>query len=184
MAGGLDREARRKAHFAQMQGTFPLPLALDDVPLPGGAALDDDEFVVRRARDWGATVKPLILTTRRLVCPSDLSGGRVATIPLTDIRSVTLRKHAIGFATIVIESADEEQASFPAHINGRLMRADIAAMVDFAQRAATPKLSVVNAPPPGGDRYDQLRRIGELKDSGVLSQSEFEEEKARILKQP
>jgi hypothetical protein len=184
MADGLDREARRKAHFAQMQGTFPFRLLFDDIRLPGAATLDDDEFVVRTARDWGVTVKPLILTTRRLVCPSDLSGGRVATIPLTDIRRVTLRKHAIGFATIVIETTDEQQASFPAHINGALMRADIAAMADFAQRAVAPKLSVVSPPSPGGDRYEQLRRIGELKKSGVLSEAEFQEEKARILKQP
>jgi hypothetical protein len=183
MAGGLDREARRKAHFAQMQGTFPLPLVFDDIPLPGAGTLDDDEFAVRTAKDWGTSVKPLILTTQRLICPSD-PGGRAAIIPLTDIRSVTLRKHAIGFSTIIIETADERQASFPAHINGPLMRADIAAMVDVAQRAAAPRLSVVNSPSPGGDRYEQLRRIGELKESGVLSEAEFQEEKARILKQP
>jgi hypothetical protein len=182
MADGLDREARRKAHFAQMQGTFPLPLVFDDIPLPGAATLDDDEFVVRTAKDWGTSVKPLILTTRRLICPSD-PGGRAAIIPLTDIRSITLRKHAIGFATIVIGTADERPASFPAHINGALMRADIAAMADFAQRAVAPKLSVVSPPSPGGDRYEQLRRIGELKKSGVLSEAEFQEEKARILKQ-
>ncbi|TME78258.1 MAG: SHOCT domain-containing protein [Chloroflexi bacterium] len=56
-------------------------------------------------------------------------------------------------------------------------------MVEFAQRAA-PKPSVVNPPSPGGDRYEQLRRIGELRQSGVLSEAEFEKEKARILEQP
>jgi hypothetical protein len=183
MADGLDREARRKAHFAKMQGTFPLPLVFDDIRLPGAATLDDDEFVVRTAKDWGTSVKPLILTTLRLICPSD-PGGKAAIIPLTDVRSVRLRKHAIGFATIAIEMTDEQQALFPAHINGGLMRADIAAMADFAQRAAAPKLSVVSPSSPGGDRYEQLRRIGELKKSGVLSEAEFEEEKARILKQP
>jgi len=99
------------------------------------------------------------------------------------VRSVTLRKHAIGFSTIVIETGDQGQASFPAHINGPLMKANIAAMVEFAQRA-TPKPSVVNPPSPGGDRYEQLRRIGELRQSGVLSEAEFEKEKARILEQP
>ncbi|TMD47174.1 MAG: SHOCT domain-containing protein [Chloroflexi bacterium] len=37
---------------------------------------------------------------------------------------------------------------------------------------------------PTGDRYDQLRKISELKQSGVLTEAEFAEEKARILKQP
>jgi hypothetical protein len=182
MAEAPDREARRRTEFARQEGTFPLPIAIDDLSLPDGGRLAEDEFVVRTAKDWGTSVKPLLLTTRRLICPSDPSGGRVAIIPLTDVRSVTLRKHAIGFSSIVIETANQGQASFPAHINGPLMKADIAASVDFAQRAA-PKLSVVNPPWSGGDRYEQLRRIGELKASGVLSDTEFEEEKARILKE-
>ena len=181
MAEAPDRETRRRTEFARQQETFPLPIAIDDLPFPDGGRLAEDEFVVRTAKDWGTSVKPLLLTTRRLVCPSD-PGGRAAIIPLTDVRSVTLRKHPIGFSTIVIETADQGQASFPAHINGPLMKAEIAATVDFAQRAA-PKPSVVNPPPPGGDRYEQLRRIGELKASGVLSETEFQEEKARILKE-
>ncbi len=34
-----------------------------------------------------------------------------------------------------------------------------------------------------GDRYEQLERIGKLRDSGVLTQKEFEMEKKRILEQ-
>ena len=34
------------------------------------------------------------------------------------------------------------------------------------------------------DAYQQLREISELKQSGVLSEAEFEKEKARILNQP
>ena len=182
MAVTSEREARRRTEFAHQRGNFPLPIAIDDLPLPDGGRLGEDEFVVRTAKDWGTSVRPLILTTQRLICPSD-PGGRAAVLPLTDVRGVTLRKHAIGFSTIIIETADQGQASFPAHINGPLMKADIAAMVGFAQRAA-PKPSVVNPPAPSGDRYEQLRRIGELKQSGVLSEAEFQEEKARILKQP
>jgi hypothetical protein len=41
------------------------------------------------------------------------------------------------------------------------------------------------APPPPGDEMDstiaQLRELGELKDSGVLTEAEFAEQKARIL---
>ena len=161
-----------------------MPISIDDLPLPDGGRLGEDEFVVRTAKDWGTSVKPLLLTTRRLICPSDFSGGNAAIIRLTDVRKVTLRKHAIGFSTIVIETADQGQASFPAHINGPLMKADITATADFAQRAAPTPSPVNPQPAPGGDRYERLRRIGELKQSGVLSEAEFEEEKARILKQP
>ena len=178
-----EREAHRRTAFARLQGTLPLPIAIDDLALPDGGRLDEDEFVVRTAKDWGVSIKPLILTTRRLICPYDPSSRRVATIPLSDIREVRLRKHWVAFATIVIDTSLQRQAAFPAHINGPLIKADIAAMADFAQGREAPRVSVV-PPPPADDRFEQLQRLGKLKESGVLSEAEFEKEKARILKQP
>ena len=182
MADRPDREARRQANFAQAQKTSPLPPSLADVPLPGGLQLGEDEFVVRTAKDWGVSIS-LVLTTQRLICPSDLTGRTQVSIPLSDVRDVQLRKHWVGFATIVVNRIDEPPASFPAHINGARMRADISAMTDAAKRATFPKLSVVT-PPSTPDRYERLRQIGELRSSGVLSEAEFAEEKARILKEP
>ena len=37
------------------------------------------------------------------------------------------------------------------------------------------------APAPAPDRLTQLKELGELKEAGVLSDAEFETEKARIL---
>ena len=182
MADRPDCEARRQANFAQAQKTSPLPPSLADVPLPGGLQLGEDEFVVRTAKDWGVSIS-LVLTTHRLICPSDLTGRTQVSIPLSDVRDVQLRKHWVGFATIVVNRIDEPPASFPAHINGARMRADISAMTDAAKRATFPKLSVVT-PPSTPDRYERLRQIGELRSSGVLSEAEFEEEKARILRKP
>jgi putative oligomerization/nucleic acid binding protein len=150
------------------------------VELPGAAHLADDEFVVHTAKDWGLSVKPLILTNRRLFCPTDLTGRSSTVLRLIDVRSVALRKHWVGFSTILVETLDRRQVSFAAHINGPLIRSDIAAAVDQAQHEA----SAAAASPPTGARYDQLQQINELKKSGVLSEAEFEEEKARILKQP
>ena len=182
MADRPEREARRQTNFAQAQKTSPLPPSLGDVPLPGGLELGEDEFVLRTAKDWGVSIS-LVLTTRRLICPSDLTGRTQVSIPLTDVRDVQLRKHWVGFATIVVNRIDEPPASFPAHINGARIRADISAMTDAAKRATFPKLSVVT-PPSTPDRYERLRQIGELRSSGVLSEAEFEEEKARILREP
>jgi hypothetical protein len=184
LADQAGREARRKANFAQAQQTSPLPPSIADVPLPGGLQLGEDEFVVRTAKDWGVSVNPLVLTTRRLICPTDLSGRGLAAISLRDVQDVQLRKHWVGFSTIVVNIVDQPPASFPAHINGTRIRADISAMVDAAQRADLPKLSVVTPRPATSDRYERLRQIGELRAAGVLSEAEFEEEKARILKEP
>jgi hypothetical protein len=178
-----EREARRSADFARLQSSFPLSISKADVELPDGARLDDDEFVVRTSKQWGLSIKPLILTTKRLFCPSDLTGRSSVALRLSDIRSVTLRKHWVGFSTIVVENVDRRQASFAAHINGPLVRADIAAMVDVANGVAAPNPSASASSSPG-DRYQQLRELSELKQSGVLSDAEFEKEKARILKQP
>jgi hypothetical protein len=184
MADDPQREARRAAEFARLQPTFPLKISVTDLELPDGARLDDDEFVVRTAKDWGLSVKPLVLTTRRLVCPSDLTGRSSVSLRLTDVLSVALRKHWIGFSTIVVETRDRRQASFAAYINGPLVRSDIAATVDYAQQSAALDPSTAASALPAGERYDQLRKISELKQSGVLTEAEFEEEKARILKAP
>jgi putative oligomerization/nucleic acid binding protein len=183
MADPAGREARRQANFAREQKASPLPPSIADIPLAGGLELAEDEFVVRTAKDWGSSISSLVLTTRRLICPTDLTGRSQVAIPLTEVRDVQFHKHLIGFPTIVIERVDQPPASFPAHINGARIRADIAAMVEAGQRAAIPSLSVVTPPPTAGDRYERLRQIGELRASGVLSESEFQEEKARILKE-
>lgn len=179
-----DREARRRSAFVRLQSSFPVSISITDMDLPNGARLDDDEFVVRTSKDWGLSIKPLILTTKRLFCPSDLTGRSSVALRLSDVRSVTLRKHWVGFPTIVVENVDRREASFAAHINGPLIRSDIAAMVDAANGAAAPNPSADAAAPSARDRYDLLREIIELRRSGVLSEAEFEKEKARILAQP
>jgi Short C-terminal domain len=179
------RESRRADAFARAQAAFPLPISMKDLELPDGARLDEDEFVVRTSKDWGLSIKSLLLTTRRLFCPSDLTGRSTVSLPLNDVLGVTLQKHMIGFSTIIVDTRDQPQAaSFPAHINGQLVRSDIAAAVDYAKRSVALDPSTAASSYPSGDRYDQLRKISELKQSGTLTEAEFEEEKARILRQP
>ena len=155
-----------------------------NVELPDGAQLEDGELVVKTAKDWGLSIKALVLTNRRLFCPSDLTGRTTVSLPLIDVLGVTLQKHLVGFSTIIVDTRDRPQASFPAHINGQLVRSDIAAAVDNAKRSAGLDASTPASPSPSGDRYERLRKISELKESGVLTEAEFEEEKARILRQP
>jgi putative oligomerization/nucleic acid binding protein len=154
---------------------------MPDTPaLPPGVQLHDGETVLRSARDWGSSVSPLLLTNQRLICPVDPSGSGMAVIPLADIRSVRLRKPWMGFASVVVDYGDEQHASFPAHFDPERMRTEIAAAVERAARS----LPAAGDSKPAADRYQRLRTIGELKASGVLTDAEFEAEKARILKEP
>ena len=52
-----------------------------------------------------------------------------------------------------------------------------------AQAPAPPAQAPAAAPPSaaGGDRLAQLAQLGDLKNAGVLTEAEFEREKARIL---
>jgi hypothetical protein len=181
VANNQIREARRADAFARLQPAYPLKMSMTDAELPDGTRLDDDEFLVRTAKDWGLSLKSLALTTRRLFCPSDLTGRTTLSLPLSDVLNVALHKHLIGFATIVVDIRDGRQASFPVHINGQLVRSDIAAAVNYAKPSARLEPS---AAPSARDRYDLLREIIELRRSGVLTEAEFEKEKARILDQP
>jgi len=155
------------------------------VELPDGSVLEDGEVVLKTAKDWGVSIKSLVLTNRRLFCPSDLTGRATVSLRLIDVLDVTLQKHAIGFSTIIVDTRNQPQAAtFPAHINGKLIRQDITAAITNAKRNAGLDRSTSAPSSPAESRYDQLRKISELKQSGVLTDAEFEEEKARILKQP
>src|SRR5205814_10566869 len=99
MADRPDREAKRQANFAQAQKTSPLLPSIADVPLPGGLELGEDEFVVRTAKDWGVSIS-LVLTTRRLICPTDLTGRTEVSILLTASRHAQPLTHWVRFATI------------------------------------------------------------------------------------
>jgi len=98
------REGRRAEAFARLQPAFPLKITITDAELPDGARLDEDEFLVRTAKDWDLSIKSLALTTRRLFSPSDPTGRRMVSLPLTDVVNVTLRKHPIGFSTILVDT--------------------------------------------------------------------------------
>lgn len=54
-----------------------------------------------------------------------------------------------------------------------------------AYEEAPPQQAYEQAPPPAADatdaRLDQLKQLGELKASGVLTDAEFEAQKAKIL---
>ena len=155
----------------------------DSAGLPPGFQLEDGESIVRTAKDWGLSIRPVVLTTRRLICPVDPAGGGTAVIRLTDVNEVRLRKSLLGFSTVIVEYGDHARAAFPVHINARAIRGDIDVAVKAAQAPATPKLALVQ-PEQQPSRYERLRQIGELKATGVITDAEFEEEKARILKEP
>ena len=49
------------------------------------------------------------------------------------------------------------------------------------QQPAAPAPEATPAPAAGASKIEQLKQLGELKDSGVLTDQEFAEQKAKLL---
>lgn len=150
--------------------------------VPPGVELQPGESVTRTGPDWGASV-PIVLTNQRLICPLDPSGGGLVTIALSDIERVHLRKPPFGFASVIVEYGPGRKASFPLHANAQQAIAEISGAAEKARRATAAEISSSESVRTD-DRYDQLRKLGELRTSGVVTEDEFQEEKARILGRP
>lgn len=97
-----------------------------------------------------------------------------------------------GTATVVSNSVSNSQAKAAQQrataeqqkAAAEQARIDNAVQQALAQQAAPPAAAPPAAPAPatgGADRIAQLQQLAELKQSGILSDAEFEAEKARIL---
>jgi Short C-terminal domain len=65
-------------------------------------------------------------------------------------------------------------------VSGRVARRQQNRFAEQDQ-AAYEQSAPAPAPPAGGDRVQQLKDLAALKEQGVLTEAEFESEKARIL---
>ncbi len=68
---------------------------------------------------------------------------------------------------------------------GRWARQEQEQQADYAQQAPPPAPEPQYAAPPAGpstdDKLAQLQQLGQLRDAGVLTESEFEAQKGKIL---
>jgi len=176
----------RQASLAQAEKTSPLPLHLEKMPIAGGLDLFNDEFVVSVAKEWGWSTQRLTLTTHRVLWSKGVINTDQKSLYLTDIRDVKFHKPFIGAGSIILETAGGRSIEgLPAASNGAIVRDRLLAMIHWArqrqQQQAAPATTVAATQAP--DRLDQLRRLGELKAQGILSEEEFQAEKAKILSQ-
>jgi hypothetical protein len=176
----------REASFVQAQKTSPLPLHPEKMPIAGGLDLFNDEFVVSVAKEWGWSTQRLTLTTHRVLWSKGVINTEQKTLYLTDIRDVKYHKPFMGAASIILETAGGLSIEgLPAASNGSVVRDRLLAMIHWARQRqpqpAAPAATVAAPRPP--DRLDQLRRVGELRAQGILSEDEFQAEKTKLLAQ-
>ncbi|HET7467235.1 MAG TPA: SHOCT domain-containing protein [Candidatus Dormibacteraeota bacterium] len=173
--------------FAEAQKECPLPLKRLRGRLPGGTPLLDDEWIVDTAMHWGFSTDRLVLTTHRLVWSTGIVNKDSKQVYLTDIRQVTYHKPLIGTGTILVESASKDSLEGLVHMAfANRFRDSLQTMIHFAKQRsqhvtvhAQPVAAATSAPQP--DRLDQLKKLADLKSQGILSDEEFQMEKAKIL---
>jgi len=66
-------------------------------------------------------------------------------------------------------------------VSNRVSRRQANRWAEQEQQPAYAQPQAAAAPPPIDDKLAQLKELGELKASGVLTEAEFEDQKAKIL---
>jgi Short C-terminal domain len=184
-----ERAERRRQLFDQAQSTCPLSVSLEQVSLPGGLALFDDEFLVTVGKDWGWSSQKLVLTTKRVIYSRGraLTSKDQQTVYLTDVRDVGFHKPLMGYGSLALETAGGKSIEgLPAAKNGAEIRNRLLALIHWARSQA----ELASAPsatasgenrPPEQSVTDKLRELADLHASGILNDDEFATKKAELL---
>jgi len=185
-----ERGERRQALFTTLSPTCPLSMTAEQVKLPGGLSLFDDEFLVTVGRDWGWSSQKLILTTKRVIYSRGraLTAKDQKTVYLTDVRDVRFHKPLVGFGTLALETAGGGSIEgLPAAKNGADVRNQLLALIHWARSHAeggstiTPPASASTSASTDASITETLKQLGDLHAAGVLNQEEFEAKKADLL---
>lgn len=124
-----------------------------------------------------------VVTTDRLIHRVGLIAKRSMEIPLEKISDVRFHQNvferAIGAGDLTIESPGEFGQETFAHVQDpENVQKTIYAMSEENQR----RMTASAAPPPAQPSLaDELAKLDRLRDDGVISEEEFEAQKARLL---
>ena len=195
-------EARQR-RFEEVQASCPFPIESATKSLPHGLKLFDDEFLVTRFRDMGITTKKLILTTHRLIYAKGtfVSSRDMRSVYLSDIRTVHYHRPlmGVGRANLTVEtgSGRDSVEGLP-HLSATKavrLRDDLMKLIHWARQnpqggspsapesPGTPPKSPESPPASDGneDIAGKLKQLAELRDSGIVSQEEFDTKRAELL---
>lgn len=176
------RRDQRERVFQGVREMCPLPVVAEQHRLPGGLELFDDEFLVTIGKDWGISSKQLVLTTQRVIYARGrtLTSKDQKTVYLRDVRDVRFHKPLIGPGTLFLETAGGRSAEgLPSVKNGKQVRDQLLTLVHFARGSVETPDGIPTR--TGEDTTETLRKLGELRDAGVLTDSEFDAKKAELL---
>lgn len=139
-----------------------------------------DERVVELAQGvYGDRQGMLVLTTQRLFFfDKTLKGAKVEEFSLPAITSLGFSKKRTGESIDISISGRSAQIRQVAHGRAETFLAAFRAVRSAAARADAPAAQQVGA---GPDLADQIRKLSELRDAGILTEEEFTAKKAELL---
>jgi uncharacterized membrane protein YdbT with pleckstrin-like domain len=145
--------------------------------------------LVMRYLSW--TTTEFVVTTDRLILRAGIIGKKGMEIPLDRVNTVffsqKLRERLFGFGDLIIESGGERgqqvinNVAHPEQVQSVIHAAmeeeqDQREGARYADRTAAPA-----APADRESVLDQIDRLDQLRQRGVISQAEFETKKAQLL---
>jgi hypothetical protein len=143
--------------------------------------INDGEKILGHTRGFFEGSTWLICVTDRRLLFVDkgmVSGMKSTEIPLDSVGSVNYETKMAG-GNITVNAAGTEKKI------GKMKKADVKDIANLVSEAAA-KMKKQDAAPaaaaaPAVSAMDELKKLAELKEAGVLSEEEFNEQKAKLL---
>ena len=101
-------------------------------------------------------------------------------IPIRSVTSVNIKKDGLMLSKVTVKSGGGEIPFRFRHEDAQSFRSAIMSLVIAAGHPPSPTPPAPTAPEP--DVADQIRKLAELRDAGIVSEEEFQTKKAELLK--
>ena len=161
-------EARRAAAYERVAASCPVPIHPEDLPLPGGLRLLEDEFLVA-ASSRAVRGHQVTLTTQRLLYTRGADARAQLVVYLSDICDVVFHDDAT--ATVGTPSGRWERLV----VSGNNLAASRHGLLELVHHARNQRSAL-----PGG-----LDELVEMRDRGAIGSAEYEQRRAtRRRRQP
>jgi uncharacterized membrane protein YdbT with pleckstrin-like domain len=144
--------------------------------------------LVQRYAQW--TTTEFVVTTDRLILRSGIISKKGMEIPLDRVNTVffsqRLRERLLGYGDLIIESGGERGQQVINNVgHPEQVQSVIHAAMEEEQDAREPRFAdrtaAGAAPTDRESVLDQIDRLDQLRQRGVISQAEFETKKAELL---
>lgn len=124
----------------------------------------------------------LLVTPERVVFyRKGIMGEVIESIPLRNINSLERQSALMKHTIFIYSSGNEiEFKSFNKEDNEKLV-SEIEKAQESSGSAAVKPIATEKSAEPKEDVYEQLKKLGELKELGILSEQEFVEKKAVLM---